>query len=76
MTNRRFLVLVFAAVVMLCFILLNISRQTDSSLSYSNTPIHHVSVDDATLKGGAIMPKLGNETLKSEIKLHGEEWEI
>jgi hypothetical protein len=32
--------------------------------SYSNVPIHHIEVGADTLKGGVIMPKLDNATLK------------
>jgi len=64
MTNRRFLVLLLAVIGILCFTLALLSRQSDPDLAYSKTPIHHVTVDDSTLKGGAIMSKLGNETLK------------
>lgn len=64
MTNRRFLVLLLALIGILCFTLALLSRQSDPDLAYSKTPIHHVAVDDSTLKGAAIMSKLGNETLK------------
>jgi hypothetical protein len=64
MTNRRFLFLLLALIGILCFTLALLSRQSDLDLAYSKTPIHHVTVDDSTLKGAAIMSKLGNETLK------------
>lgn len=64
MTNRRFLVLLLAVIGVLCFTLALLSRQGDPDIAYSKTPIHHVEADDSTLKGGAIMSKLGNETLK------------
>ncbi|MCJ1235531.1 hypothetical protein MMC14_003500 [Varicellaria rhodocarpa] len=71
MSNRRFLVLFFGALAVICFIFISSERYRDSSspVSYANTqtPIHHVTVQADTLKGDAIMGKLGNETLKAEL---------
>ena len=40
---------------------------SNTPLAYAATPIHEVTVKKETLNGGAIMPKLGNETLKAEL---------
>ena len=64
MLNRRFLILLLTAAAILCFTYLGLFRSNHSSASYSKTPIHHVTVADSTLKGDAIMGKIGNETLK------------
>ncbi len=62
--NRRLLIIILSALGFITFTFLGLSRSRAGDLSYANTPVHQVSVDDSTLKGGAIMPKLGNETLK------------
>ncbi|SLM34535.1 ERV/ALR sulfhydryl oxidase domain [Lasallia pustulata] len=69
MPNRRFLLLLLAAasLLSLTLILFSGSRQSDNTHTYSLTPIHPISVQDSTLKGDAIMGKLGNETLKAEL---------
>ncbi|MCJ1408632.1 hypothetical protein MMC19_002707 [Ptychographa xylographoides] len=67
MLNRRFLILLLTAAAILCFTYLGLFRSNHSSASYSKTPIHHVTVADSTLKGDAIMGKIGNETLKAEL---------
>ena len=64
MANRRFLVLVLIAAGILSFLYVGWSRSSESVIAYSKTPIHHVTVETDTLKGPAIMPALGNETLK------------
>ena len=68
LANRRLLAYLIAAAGLLSLlILLSTGRSPSPSsapLAYSKTPIHHVEVDSETLAGGAIMPKLGNETLK------------
>ena len=61
MTKRRFLVLLVAAASFLTFSFLVLYRRQPS---YAQVPIHRVEVSSETLGGGAIMPKLGNETLK------------
>jgi FAD-linked sulfhydryl oxidase len=65
LANRRFLVLLVAVFGAITFMIVLFSGPVASN--YSKTPIHRVTVGDATLKGGAIMPKLGNETLKAEL---------
>lgn len=63
--NRRLLVYLIAASGLVAFFFVFLSGSGDRpALAYSQTPIHHVSVQGDTLKGGAIMGKLGNETLK------------
>ena len=64
MSNRRFLIFLCGIIFFFCTILAGLSRRSDSVMAYSATPIHHVTVEDSTLKGDAIMGKLGNETLK------------
>ena len=65
--NRRFLVLLMVAIAFVSVIswALSSPRPTDSTLS--STPIHQVNVNDDTLKGDAIMGKIGNETVKAEL---------
>lgn len=81
--NRRLLLSLLLAAGLLSIFILSLSRHSPSDspylpsslsstpntppLAYAQTPIHHVSVDKSTLAGGAIMPKLGNETLKAEL---------
>ena len=62
--NRRFLVLLLTVAGFLSFTYIGLSRSSAPSLSYQSEPIHHVAVAEEILKGDAIMPKLGNETLK------------
>ena len=66
--NRRLLIYLVAAAGIISFLFLSFSRarapRSTGALAYSKTPIHHVDVQSDTLKGEAIMPKLGNETLK------------
>jgi hypothetical protein len=68
MANRRFLVLCIAAAGLLFLVYAGMLRRPSTAGAdvggYGSTPIHHVSVADETLKGAAVMPKLGNETLK------------
>ncbi|MCJ1371735.1 hypothetical protein MMC20_002954 [Loxospora ochrophaea] len=65
--NRRFLVLLLTVAGFLSFTYIGLSRSSAPSLSYQSEPIHHVAVAEEILKGDAIMPKLGNETLKAEL---------
>jgi FAD-linked sulfhydryl oxidase len=69
--NRRLLLYLLAAAGMLSLFMISFRKHSNtppySPLDYSKTPIHQVSVDKETLHGGAIMPKLGNETLKAEL---------
>ncbi|MCJ1258359.1 hypothetical protein MMC24_006192 [Lignoscripta atroalba] len=67
MSNRRFFILLLATVFFFLIILTGLSRRGDSVTAYNQTPVHHVTVEDSTLKGDAIMGKLGNETLKAEL---------
>jgi hypothetical protein len=67
-TNRRFLslLLIAATFCALSFVLLFRNGNVGQGVveTFRDTPIHHVEVSTETLHGGAIMPKLGNETLK------------
>ncbi|KAI9677275.1 MAG: hypothetical protein M1829_002617 [Trizodia sp. TS-e1964] len=65
--NIRFLL--FSAILLFTFtIWLSFSEQPSRvSRPYAAVPIHHVEVSEETLHGDAIMPKLGNETLKAEL---------
>jgi len=82
LANRRLLVYLLAAAGILSFLVISFSSPapsdhlaTTSSAStsksasddFSKTPIHQITVEDDVLKGGAIMPKLANETLKAEL---------
>ena len=66
--NRRFILSFIIALTIASFLYFSVSSRTSprsgTPIAYANTPIHQVTVDAETLKGGAIMPKLGNETLK------------
>ena len=66
--NRRLLLSFLLAFAVASFLYVSISRQSGprspTPIAYAEEPIHQVTVDADTLKGGAIMPKLGNETLK------------
>lgn len=68
MPNRRFLPLIIITAVILCLTFYTVWNQGHPSIAYQKPgAIHHVSVADSTLKGDAIMGKLGNETLKAEL---------
>ena len=64
MTNRRFLTLLIASVGLISIISLYLTRPKSPVPAFINTPIHPVAVDHKVLNGGAIMGKIGNETLK------------
>lgn len=63
MLNRRFLVLLLAAVGFISLLSV-FFRQQNPNAAFGNPPIHPVNVDSHILKGDAIMGKIGNETLK------------
>ena len=65
--NRRFLVLLMAAIAFVSVISWAFSSPRTVDSTFSSTPIHEVSVSDDTLKGDAIMGKIGNETVKAEL---------
>ncbi|MCJ1286897.1 hypothetical protein MMC26_006243 [Xylographa opegraphella] len=69
MPPRRFLpLLTTAAAIILCLTIYTIWNANSPPIAYRKPgAIHHVSVADSTLKGDAIMGKLGNETLKAEL---------
>ncbi|MCJ1293429.1 hypothetical protein MMC34_004984 [Xylographa carneopallida] len=68
MPSRRFLPLLTAAAIILCLTVYTLRNQNSPPIAYREPgTIHHVSVADSTLKGDAIMGKLGNETLKAEL---------
>lgn len=64
--NRRFIVLLLAVAGFLSFTFVwSFQSQPIGTRSPSqHIPVHHVDVSAATLNGGVIMPKLGNETAK------------
>jgi len=66
-SNRRFLVLLLAAVGLVSLISVFLSRPRHANAALSSVPIHQVNVNDNTLKGDAIMGKIGNETLKADL---------
>lgn len=63
-SNRRLLTLLLAALALLFITFVSFPRHHDLGIFHSDVPVHKVSVADSTLKGGAIIGKLGNETLK------------
>ena len=65
--NRRFLVLLMVAIAFVSVISWALSSPRPIDPASTSTPIHKVSVSDDTLKGDAIMGKIGNETLKAEL---------
>ena len=65
--NRRFLVLLLAAVGLVSFFSVIISRPHNPGASLSPISDYQVNVNDDTLKGDAIMGKIGNETIKAEL---------
>ncbi|CAF9915469.1 MAG: hypothetical protein GOMPHAMPRED_000766 [Gomphillus americanus] len=72
MANRRLMVYIVGAIGILSIFFITFSRHgptvsSNTPLAYAATPIHEVTVKKETLNGGAIMPKLGNETLKAEL---------
>ncbi|KAI9814843.1 MAG: hypothetical protein M1832_005645 [Thelocarpon impressellum] len=67
---RRFaLLLAGVAVFLLCTLALSSRRGAPDTprASYADEPVQAVHVSAETLRGEAIMPKLGNETLKAEL---------
>ena len=66
--NRRLLLSLLLAFAVASFLYVSVSNRSRprsaTPIAYTNEPIHHVTVDADTLKGEAIMPKMGNETLK------------
>lgn len=66
-SNRRFLVLLLAAIGLVSFFSVILSRHRNSDAAFSSVPIHQVNVNDDTLKGDAIMGTVGNETVKAEL---------
>jgi hypothetical protein len=64
--RRQVLILALGAFAIFTFSFYGLPSKTPS-FDFTNTPIHHVAVAPGTLMGGAIMPKLGNETLKAEL---------
>ena len=65
--NRRFLLLLVAAVGLVSLLSWTFSGRRNQDAGFSSVPIHQVSVDDDVLKGDAIMGKIGNETIKAEL---------
>ena len=61
MPNRRFLSLLLVAAILLFLTSIFVQQRQSSDAAISQPPI---SVNTKTLKGNAIMGKLGNETLK------------
>ena len=68
LSNRRFLLLLVAAISLISLLSWTFSSRQPTALPRSAaTPIHQVSVDDNVLKGGVISSKIGNETVKAEL---------
>ncbi|MCJ1271657.1 hypothetical protein MMC22_011562 [Lobaria immixta] len=67
MANRRFLILLLAAIGLISLISLLFTRQQNAGQAFINTPIHPVVLDSTVLKGDTISGKIGNETLKAEL---------
>ena len=65
--NRRFLLLLVAAVGLVSLLSWAFSGRKNPDAIFRSVPIHQVSVDDDVLKGDAIMGKIGNETIKAEL---------
>lgn len=65
--NRRFLLLLVAAIGLVSLLSWTFSGRRNADATFSSVPIHQVSVDDDVLKGDAIMGKIGNETIKAEL---------
>ena len=65
--NRRFLLLLVAAVGLVSLLSWTFSGRSNQDATFSSVPIHKVSVNDDVLKGDAIMGKIGNETVKAEL---------
>ena len=65
--NRRFVLLLMVAITFVSIISWGFSTPRTIDSTFSSTPIHKVSFSDDTLKGDAIMGKIGNETVKAEL---------
>ncbi|KAL9078691.1 MAG: hypothetical protein Q9157_002377 [Trypethelium eluteriae] len=70
--NRRFLILyLIVAGLLTVYFVLTFRRQAEGVRhplnDVGNVPAHHVDMQDSTLTGHAIAPKLGNETVKAEL---------
>lgn len=67
MSNRRFVVLLVAAVGLVSLLSWTFSKPRNIDSMFSSVPIHPVKVVDTILKGDAIMGKIGNATVKAEL---------
>ncbi|KAK3069734.1 hypothetical protein LTR53_011691 [Teratosphaeriaceae sp. CCFEE 6253] len=70
--SRRHVILLVAVSALLAIIFISSFRSSSRAAHRVDsaevaTPYQHVAVDGATLSGGSIMPKLGNETAKAEL---------
>lgn len=64
------LIVAFSAFISIIFVSTFRSQAAGTRHPNNQTPIipaHHVDLQHATLTGGTIMPKLGNETIKAEL---------
>jgi len=66
-SNRRFLVLLMAAIGLVSLLSWAFSSPRQSDSIFRGVPIHQVNVEDDVLKGDVITSKIGNETLKAEL---------
>lgn len=64
MGNRRFLILLVAAVGLISLISLLFTRQQVPGSTLNNPILHPGIVDSTVLNGDVITGKIGNETLK------------
>ncbi|KAK5132269.1 hypothetical protein LTR08_009257 [Meristemomyces frigidus] len=70
--SKRFVLLLVACSALVAIIFVSAFRSQAAGTRHPNNintalPANHVQVQQATLTGGTIMPKLGNETLKAEL---------
>ncbi|KAK4546038.1 hypothetical protein LTR36_002175 [Oleoguttula mirabilis] len=70
--SRRLVLLIVAFSALVAIVFVSSFRSQAIGTRHPNNqnptiPAHHVDVQQATLTGGTIMPKLGNETLKAEL---------
>ena len=67
MANRRFLILLMAAVAFVSVMSWAFSSPRNADSKFSSVPVHQVSVNEDVLKGDAIMGKIENATVKAEL---------
>ena len=70
--SRRYVILLVACSTLFAIIFVSAFRAQAAGTRHPNNinniiPANHVNIQQATLTGGVIMPKLGNETIKAEL---------